>query len=263
MPKMSPLRSVAICDIPGMDLLACGCLQGSVHVWNYLREERILELEGHAKAVNSVAFHPSQRLLCSGSDDRTARIWDMANLDGTPLRLLQGHGKEVQCVSFLGISMEYCVATGSIDTFARIHDMRDQSLVRKLPFHSKHITGLAFSESKWLLATGGGDGMIALYDVRTWQRLHAIDADSDGSSGEVRQVAIDGTGTRLAAACGTGNVLVYDVGQRAHAARVAKLEGHEEGAVDVAWGVEHTNTGRRRVLVSASHDATSRVWAER
>ncbi|CAK0848777.1 unnamed protein product [Prorocentrum cordatum] len=107
MPKMSSLRSVAICEIPGMDLLACGCLQGSVHVWNHQRKERVLQLRGHTKGVNTLAFHLSQRLLCSGSDDQTARIWDMANLDGTPLRLLKGHDKGVQGVSFLGISMEY------------------------------------------------------------------------------------------------------------------------------------------------------------
>jgi WD40 repeat protein len=263
MPKMSYLRSVAICDIPGMELLACGCLQGSVHVWNHQREERVLELTGHTEGVNSVAFHPSQRLLCSGSDDRTARVWDLANLGGTQLRLLQGHGGQVSGVSFLGVSMEYFVATCSLDCMARIYDLRDQTMVKKLPFHSNAVNGLAFSESKWLFATGGDDGMIALYDVRTWQRVQAIDADSDGSGGQVRRVAIDDTGRMLAAACETGAVLVYDVGRRAHAERVAKLEGHEEGAFDVAWGMEYTGTSRSRVLVSASHDATSRVWAER
>src|SRR5947208_8524880 len=44
---------------------------------------------GHLGRVRSVAFSPDGRLLASGSEDRTIKLWDAAT--GTNLRTLYGH----------------------------------------------------------------------------------------------------------------------------------------------------------------------------
>ena len=46
-------------------------------------------LEGHTSEVRSVAVSPDGSTIASGSDDRTVRVWSLA--DGSLLHTLYGH----------------------------------------------------------------------------------------------------------------------------------------------------------------------------
>lgn len=61
-----------------------------------LREELILA--GHSDAVTTVAFSPNGKLIASGSQDHTARIWDAST--GQLLRTLSADSLAVSSVSF-------------------------------------------------------------------------------------------------------------------------------------------------------------------
>jgi RNA polymerase sigma factor (sigma-70 family) len=55
-------------------------------------------LEGHADAVNWVAFSPAGARAVSASHDRTVRVWDVRT--GRELRRLEGHSDRVPCAIF-------------------------------------------------------------------------------------------------------------------------------------------------------------------
>jgi len=53
---------------------------------------------GHSAAVTSVAFSPDGKILASGSEDATVKLWDVST--GTDLRTLKGHSAKVLSVAF-------------------------------------------------------------------------------------------------------------------------------------------------------------------
>jgi WD40 repeat protein len=55
-------------------------------------------LTGHTDWVLSVAFSPDGRLLASGSDDETIKLWEVAS--GSLVRTLTGHTHWVRSVAF-------------------------------------------------------------------------------------------------------------------------------------------------------------------
>ena len=60
----------------------------------------IASLGGHGNSVTSVAFHPTEPLLATGSSDTTAKLWSFNpngsasdNMLATCVATLRGHGK--------------------------------------------------------------------------------------------------------------------------------------------------------------------------
>jgi WD40 repeat protein len=72
----NPAEVHALAWSPDGRLLAAGCDDRNVHVWDVPRRQEQAVLEGHQKQVWSVCFHPSGNLLASWAGDSTTRLWD-------------------------------------------------------------------------------------------------------------------------------------------------------------------------------------------
>ena len=124
------------------------------------RIERVLK--GHTERIHSLAFGvpPGGRLLlASGSDDNTARIWDVAT--GECQRVLEGHTNSVYGVAFAPDASR--LATASYDKTARIWSVAEGKCLFTLQGHTKEVRSVAWSPDGKLLATGSFDRSIRLW----------------------------------------------------------------------------------------------------
>merc|ERR1712113_203504 len=160
---------------------------------------------------------------------------------------------------FFDQEYQYCVATCCFDTMTRIFDMRDKRVIATLEHHNDDVIGIDYCSSKQCLATGSDDGLICLWDPRSWKLRRTINTKNaqgtDEAKNEVKRVAFSPDGNDLAAACSSGRVFVYDMNDY-HLK--ADLGGHQDCVFDVTWGV--CKNTKSKILVSASHDKTNKYW---
>ena len=77
-------------------------------------------LSGHTRLISSVALTPDGRWALTGSDDGTARLWDLANLSKRP-RVFEGHTEGIVSVALTPDGT--WALTGSYDTTARLWEL--------------------------------------------------------------------------------------------------------------------------------------------
>ncbi len=121
-------------------------------------------LKGHEDVVSALAFSSDGTRLISGSADKTAIIWDLANRQQV-LRL-SGHLGVVAAVSFSADGVR--AVTGSGDATLRLWSAADAKLIAEMTEHKKllpdnwvgggGVASLAVSPDDHLIASGSTDG---------------------------------------------------------------------------------------------------------
>ena len=145
------------------------CTQGAIHLWDLARKERLGQaLVGHTDWVTGLAFSADSRLLASGSDDSTVRLWDVADparaRSGAPAHQPRG---EVVIRSLAFSPAGRTLASGDRNGTIILWDAsgRQPREVARLTDHGGAILSLAFSPDGRTLVSGSHDRTIRLWDV--------------------------------------------------------------------------------------------------
>ena len=109
-----------------------------------------IPLAGHEDEINTLAFSPDGEWLATGSNDNTARLWNIRNPSAAPI-VLKGHEDDILTLTFNPDS-EW-LATGSKDTTTRLWNVRDPSAEPiVLRGHEDPVGTLVFSpDGRWLI----------------------------------------------------------------------------------------------------------------
>jgi WD40 repeat protein len=182
-----------------------------------------MEVGGHHAGIWSMALSPSNRILVTGSEDKTVRVWDIAGR-GELLRILRppvGEGEEGQIFGVALSPDERTVAcggrTGSMqpqDVCVYLFDRATGVLTRRLGGLPGFIHYLAYSRDGRFLAvaTGarggkGASGMLRLYRVPEY----TVAAEDKNYGDMARWAEFDPTGMKLATTSIDGVVRLYDL----------------------------------------------------
>ncbi|ONH31430.1 hypothetical protein BL253_09320 [Pseudofrankia asymbiotica] len=165
------------------------------------REVARIPALGHGGRVTAVAADRAATLAVTGSEDATARLWD---LRGEALRQTVEPGGQVQDLWLSPDGERLLTAT---DRTLAAFDLTERRRLWVSP--GSDVSFVAFSADGSLVGSGGYE-QIALWDGRTGRCLTELDHGSDAFRG----FGLSGDGRWLLAARASGRLSVWDVGER-------------------------------------------------
>ncbi|GLJ48904.1 hypothetical protein SUGI_1031530 [Cryptomeria japonica] len=129
----------------------------------------------HDKDINSVAVAPNDSLVCTGSQDKTARVWRLPHL--VPLMVLRGHKRGVWCVEFSPV--DQCVMTASGDKTIKIWALSDGSCLKTFEGHTASVLRASFLTRGTQFISSGADGLLKLWTVKSNECIATFDQHED------------------------------------------------------------------------------------
>ena len=208
-------------------------------------------LKGHTDKVLALDLDPCDRLIVSGSQDKTVRLWD---LNTNKTNIFHGHGgSDWFCkVNAVAISSSLnLIASGGDDRTVRLWSLVTNQQVKTFTGHQQGVTSLAIDREGRLLASGGQDRTIIIWSLETDEKLYTLDGHTD----VVLSLCFSRDGKFLASG-GDGGDKTVRIWSLADQSSLV-LKGHSDWFGGVSGVAFHLNG---RLVVSGSKDKTIKIW---
>ena len=122
---------------------------------------------GNQGGVTKVAFSPDDKLILTGSNDDTARLFDAQS--GKQLQVFSGHTDDINDIAFSADGK--LVLTASWDKTVRLWDTGTGKELKKFVGHTNSVITADFSQDGKQILTGSEDHTLRLWDIATGREL--------------------------------------------------------------------------------------------
>ncbi|XP_078437668.1 cell division cycle 20.5, cofactor of APC complex-like [Wolffia australiana] len=157
----------------------------NLYLWNAGdgQVEEMLTTESEERQPTSVSWSADGTRLAVGFADSTVQIWDLTV--HRKVRVLTGHTERVNSLSW----NSSLLSSGSRDSYIINHDVRTRSSSGcGIKGHASDVCGLRWSEGGNLLASGGNDSRVFVWEARSMRSSKHLYRFS-GHSAAVRALA--------------------------------------------------------------------------
>ena len=165
---------------PDGQYLATGGADRLMKVFRVADGSLIHTFEGHTSHVLGVAWQADGKLLATCGADRVVKLWDFAT--GLPRRTMRGDSYllgeykfEVNSIAFIGDTEHIVVSSG--DHTVRIHRTSSDRDVRAYKEGASFMHAAAATSDGKLIAGGGQDGILHLWNGETGYPLPPFDTE--------------------------------------------------------------------------------------
>ncbi|ADV21299.1 U3 small nucleolar RNA-associated protein 13 (U3 snoRNA-associated protein 13) [Cryptococcus gattii WM276] len=114
---------------------------------------------GHRRGVWTVRFSRNDKVVASGSADRTVKLWSLD--DFTCLKTFEGHTNSVLRVDFLSHGQQ--LVTSASDGLVKLWNIKEEECVKTLDNHEDKIWALAHSSDESTLLSAGADSLLTIW----------------------------------------------------------------------------------------------------
>ena len=227
--------------------------------WNGLRfwdAKTRRPLSSGGTATTAVAFSPDGKLLATAGTDEAVRLWRASDLP----RLVPAGQAQVGAAFALALAFrrDGLLAFAGTDGRVYVWNSRTPRAKPRLvgtgsdlrnSFHP--VYAVAFSPTGGILASGGYDGTLRLWDVDASQPKQIAAPESMKAPSAIRSVAFSPSGRLIAVGSTDGTISLWDTAKRK---QVRAATPDSDSVESVAF------TGGGQVLVTAGDDGVVRFW---
>lgn len=135
----------------------------------------------HQMDINCVAVSPNDKMIATGSQDKTAKLFTD---DLTLLGVLKGHRRGVWCVRFSPV--DQVMLTSSADSSIKLWNITDLGCLKTFEGHESSVLKVEFLSRGQQLISSGADGLLKLWNIKTSECKMSL----DNHDGKVWSLAI-------------------------------------------------------------------------
>lgn len=116
--------------------------------------------KGHKRGIWSVRFSRTERVLATGSGDKSIKLWSLD--DFSCLKTFEGHTNSVLRVDFLNAGLQL-VSTAS-DGLVKLWSVREEDCVATLDNHEDKVWALAITTGGRTIVSGAADSVVTFWE---------------------------------------------------------------------------------------------------
>lgn len=247
---------------PRGPVLLAGCADRATYMWHAAKGKFMMAFVGHEDAVTCGGFTSDGKLIVTGSNDSSVRVWNpttgesihriqsgMSGLNGT------FHTADIQCIAVgrQDTIAEHLIFSGCAAGDVFISHKESGQFIAQLPRHQGGVECIAVSPTRQkqlqqhtFVATAGADGT-----VRIWDIANSIERCTYSHPGVIVKVVWHPHKLLVASASSQGSVMLFDV---LKAQPCQTLLGHTRFITDICFTMDGMS------VASTSADGTVRVY---